>query len=210
MNRTTNLLAILAALLQVACSSPSMIGKDEETSHISITCPATMQVKIPYSAVMFDTSAFPYPQITSECDEGGYSYTGTNTVLQAGPNTFTYTATNACGDESSCTFQVVAEVDFRAKFVGIYHGYRDCGAANQPQNHPDQAMDFIVDYGNKPNYLLVGSDQVEVDSNGTSLNPTLGSYRTYGVGFNGDSIYVYQQWGTINTHETCQFRGKKQ
>ena len=201
MKKTTNLLTMLAVLLHVACSSTDSL--------LQIDCPDAIQVKIPYSIATLDSAALPQPLVISHCNEPGYTLSVSFPPVNSGTNTISYTATNACGDESSCTFQVVAEVDFRAKFVGTYHGYRDCGAANQPQNHPDQTMDFVVDYGYKPNYLLIGNDQVEVDTNGTSHNPTLGNYRTYGVGFTGDSIYVYQQWGTINTHETCEFRGKK-
>ena len=112
----------------------------------------------------------------------------------------------------ACTSDVLEEdpVDFREKLIGTYNGFRDCASVNQPQNHPDQEMFVIVDYGDQPNFLLVGTEQVEVDSNGNFPYPYFNGYRQYGLSFRNDSIFIYQQWGVINSNESCWFRGKKE
>ncbi len=112
----------------------------------------------------------------------------------------------------ACTSDVVEEdpVDFRAKFIGNYKGYRDCSAYNQTQTIPDQAMTVVVDYGKEANYLRVGNDEVLVDSNGSFPHPYLGSYRLYALSFKADSIFIMQQWGALNTNQTCYFKGKKE
>lgn len=110
----------------------------------------------------------------------------------------------------SCTADKEEQADFRAKFVGTYKGYRDCQPLNTVQTHPDQELTITVDYGDKSNYLLVDTDQVEVDSNGNFPYPYFNGYRQYGLSFKNDSIFIHQQWGALNTNETCKFRGKKE
>ena len=112
----------------------------------------------------------------------------------------------------ACTSDVLEEepVDFRAKFIGAYKGYRDCSAQNQTQTIPDQAMTVKVDYGQEANYLHVGNDEVLVDSNGSFPHPYFGSYRLYALGFKADSIFIMQQWGALNMNQICYFKGKKE
>lgn len=111
----------------------------------------------------------------------------------------------------ACTSDVLEEepVDFRAKFIGAYKGYRDCSAHNQAQTTPDQEMTVTVDYGQQANYLHVGDDEVLVDSNGSFPHPYLGNYRMYALSFKADSIFIMQQWGALNSNQTCYFKGKK-
>lgn len=112
----------------------------------------------------------------------------------------------------SCTSDVLEEdpVDFRAKFIGAYKGYRDCSAQNQTQTIPDQAMTIKVEYGQQANYLHVGDDEVQIDSSGSFPYPYFGSYRLYALSFKADSIFIMQQWGALNTNQTCYFKGKKE
>lgn len=198
-------------LLLLLCYIYIALGFGCSKSTLSIACPGNVAITIPSAPVALNTVDLPELIMLSDCESGGATYSvDMNSTLEAGPNTVTYNATDACGDEESCSFNVEVTVDFRAEFTGNYKGYRDCGSVNQPQYHPDQEMSVKVDYGNKPNYLKVGADQVEVDSNGSFPHPYFNGYRQYGLHFKNDSIFIYQQWGVINSHESCWFRGKKE
>lgn len=180
-------------------------------SKLTINCPDDIAIRVVSAPVSTDFIDLPKPDISSTCDAGTPSFSNdAGAELPAGVNIITCNATDSCGNKESCSFKVEVIVDFRAKFVGTYKGFRDCYGQNVPQLHPDQSMTFTVSYGNKPNYLLVGTDQVEVNTSGTSLSPNFGDYRRYGVGFKADSIYVLQEWGALNSHETCEFRGIKE
>lgn len=198
---------MLGLMLLLGCSPEKVIIPTE----LTINCPDDMVIRVASAPINADSIDLPEPDISSTCDVGTPSFSNdAGAELAAGVNTITYNATDSCGNKESCSFKVEVIVDFRAKFVGTYKGFRDCYGLNVPQLHPDQSMTFTVGYGNKPNYLLVGTDQVEVNSAGTSLSPSIGSYRRYGVGFKADSIYVLQEWGALNSHETCEFRGIKE
>lgn len=203
MKRTTNLLFTLAVLLCLgSCSTTA-------DSLLQIECPKTFHVKIPDSTATLDSSALPEPRVISHCDFTGYQLVRTVPPIHGGANTIAYWASNDCGDSASCTFSVEAEVDFRARFVGTYLGYRDCGASNTTQQHADQLLEIEVGYSKKADHLIVGTDDVEVLTDGSFPYPYFGDYRMYALSFRQDSIFILQQWGVINAHETCVFKGKK-
>ncbi|MBK6929977.1 MAG: hypothetical protein IPH12_03615 [Saprospirales bacterium] len=182
----------------------------EIQSEIQITCPEDITIAIPAAPFSSAGLILPEPVIFSACGHGISSYSvGIAPELTAGPNTVTLNAKNACGDEASCAFVVTTTVDWRAWFVGNYTGYRDCAAYNTTQLHPDLVTTVPVSYGNAPDRLLVGTDQVTVDSNGYSVYPTFNGYRQYSLKFRNDSVFIYQQWGVINAHEVCHFAGRK-
>lgn len=178
---------------------------------IFLSCPADLAITVP--AVPVSTASLVLPQaiVSTTCEDGGVAAVlRAETELKAGVNTLRYEAADDCGNKESCSFEVNITADFRAAFVGNYKGYRDCTAHNVTQTIPDQDMTITVDYGKQANYLHVGDDEVLIDSNGSFPHPYFGSYRLYALSFKADSMFRMQQWGALNSNQTCYFRGQKQ
>lgn len=205
MKITFKLFAILLSLFTIGCATHSSLN---------ITCPADQTVELTTSPLPASAFNLEPPKLTGTCDDGGFTYSiGDFEKIYKGKNTLTYLGKNACGDEGSCLFVVngvLKSTDFRDKFVGQYKGFRDCSALNTPQTQPDQNMTVTVSLGTDAKALKVENDQVPVDSTGAFPFPYISGYRSYHLYFRNDSIFLHQQWGGVNTNETCDFAGKKQ
>jgi hypothetical protein len=177
--------------------------------NLSITCPPSQTIEIYDDPYVVIEQEFPAPIVTTDCEINKYWYSlGDYPVVGLGKNTLNYLATDACGNTATCMVEVNT-VDFRDKWVGTYTGFRDCSALNVPQDHPDQNMTVTITKGPNTFELKVQDDIVPVGLNGKSAFAPLNGYFMYFMGFKSDTLYVYQQWGTANANETCNFVGKK-
>lgn len=181
--------------------------------NLSITCPPPQTIEIPDSTYILSETDFQAPYIAGNCELNGYGYSlGDYPVIGLGKNTLNYLATDGCGNSATCQIEVNAVLklpDFRNKWIGTYTGFRDCSTLNVPQDHPDQNMTVTITKGPNAYELKVQDDIVLVDINGTYAFAPLNGYFMYYMGFKSDTLYVYQQWGTANAVETCNFVGKK-
>lgn len=102
--------------------------------------------------------------------------------------------------------------DYREPFLGNYKGIQGCShwTMETPLVYdPKIELTIHVKYGIKPNTVNVEGDEVMIDSSGMFPNPSLGSYRWYGLCFRNDSIFRSQTWGTVGAQKSCYFIGKK-